>query len=259
MNSNTFESLRNSIVNVEIEINSRCNRRCSYCPVSILPNPDVPKFMADRTLDRILNELKKIDYSGRLSYHFYNEPLLRKDLADIVRKVKVQLPNCRQVLFTNGDHLSESRYQSLYESGISYFVITSHSGKVHPDRKAQVVQFSSDLELTNRGGVLEHLSDFVVDVSDTPCFAPSEMLVITVTGDVVLCYEDAFRKHVVGNIIQQDIENIWFSEKFTQIRKQLANGNRHATEICLKCSNHAHVTPGVSAHSEPFWKGLNVE
>ncbi|AHI66581.1 SPASM domain-containing protein [Burkholderia thailandensis] len=250
--------LATQLKNVEIEINSRCNRRCTYCPVSILPNPDVPKFMQAAVLDRVIDQLNAIDYAGRLSYHFYNEPLLRKDLEAIVARVRDGVPDVHQVLYTNGDYLTEPRYETLRAAGIEFFVITSHDGKTHPEREYQVVQFSGDLDLTNRGGTMEHIDALSDEVHTSRCFAPSEMLIITVTGDVVLCYEDALRKHVMGSIVTQSIPEIWFGEPLATMRHRLAEGDRSVTSICQQCTNMAHTEPGLSAHSEPFWKTLSV-
>jgi len=258
MNTVEITQLAAQLKNVEIEINSRCNRRCSYCPVSILPNPDVPKFMSNRILDRIIDELSAIDYVGRVSYHFYNEPLLRKDLELIVARVRTGVPRAHQVLYTNGDYLTDARYDALREAGIEFIVITSHDGKAHPEREYQMVQFSNDLELTNRGGAMEHIGTNSDDVSASRCFAPSEMLIVTVTGNVVLCYEDAFRKHVMGSIATQSLADIWFGEPFVSLRSRLAVGDRSVTDICKKCTNVAHTDPGMSAHSEPFWQTLGV-
>lgn len=258
MSDSKRAQLAAQLKNVEIEINSRCNRRCSYCPVSISPNPDVPKLMPDSIVDRIIDELKAIAYAGRVSYHFYNEPLLRKDLESIVARFRVGVPRAHQVLYTNGDHLTDTRYNALRDAGIDFFVITAHDGKPHPPREHQVVQFTEDLELTNRGGAMKHIQMGGSSPRGKRCFAPSEMLIVTVTGDVVLCYEDAFRKHVMGSIVGQSLPDIWLGEPFKRLRNQLATGDRSITDICRKCTNVAHTEPGSSARSEPFWKTLNV-
>src|SRR5262249_59115890 len=71
---------------VEAEVNSRCNRKCQYCPNSILPEPDVPKLMSDAVFERLLAELQRIDYAGRLSYHLFGEPLLRRALERLAQR-----------------------------------------------------------------------------------------------------------------------------------------------------------------------------
>ena len=221
---------------VEIEINSHCNRRCAYCPNSLIRGTQVPKYMDDGSYEWILSELVRINFAGRLSYHFYNEPLLHPDLDKFVEKTSRKLPQARQVLYTNGDFLTEERYLRLRTAGIAHFVVTSHDSLPFPSRPAQTVLFPKDLHLTNRGGVLPSSPEPL----KLPCFAPSTMLIVTITGDVLLCYEDANRTQKMGNIMHQPLEEVWFSPRFIWLRKQLAAGNRNVTDICRHCDNEAH-------------------
>ena len=242
------------LLNVELEVNSRCNRKCSYCPVSIMPFPQVPRLIQERVLSAFIERLKEIDFDGRISFHFYNEPLIHKDLEGIVRRVLRAVPKCRPVLFTNGDLLTQQRYDSLVDAGLQMIVITSHSGKSHPPRPKQIVQFSHDLVLTNRGGKMEDLPRATEWDFSQRCYAPSEMLIVTITGEVVLCYEDADRSHVMGNICDQSIIEIWNSKNYSRVRAELEAGNRKgACEMCMHCTNRAHTTAGKSDRSEPFW------
>lgn len=232
---------------VEIEINSRCNRKCLYCPVSILDPRKNPVFMDDDVFERLITELARIEFRGRISYHFYNEPLLRADIAQLIQKVKEMVPYANQTLFTNGDLLTELKYKELIDAGIDFLQITSHSLKKHPNRQKQVVYFPSDLNLTNRGGTMVNLPPPTEDILTTPCYAPSEMLIVLVNGDVALCYEDAQRRHIMGNIMSQSLEEIWFSKEFCNIRQEVSLGRRaNGASICRACSNKAHAIPGTS-------------
>jgi len=234
---------RNLFTVVEVEVNSLCNRKCSYCPVSILPKPSVLRYMSKDVFNRLIIELKKIEFSGRFSYQFYNEPLLRRDLENLVQQVSIELPDTYQVLYTNGDLLSEERYKGLKETGIAHFIVTRHDFSPIPERELQTVLLPTDLQLTNRGGIMSNLSESLT----LPCYAPSEMLIVTVTGDVILCYEDAKRTQVMGNILESSIEEIWFSQDFVELRKSLVKGNRDkAASICENCSNQAHHKPNTS-------------
>ena len=244
---------------VEVEVGSRCNRKCSYCPVSVVPPLSIPRHMSDQVFGQLLAELKRIGFAGRISYHFYNEPLLRKDLEHLVVWTVDQLPRAHPVLFTNGDLLTDARHASLRASGVEYIVVTRHSGGSYPERPFQIVQYPSDLVLTNRGGTMTNLPAATDDILHKPCFAASEMLIVSVTGDVLLCYEDARREHVMGNIMRAPLEEIWFSANFCHIRSLLELGKRsEASAICKVCTNEAHIIPGVSAHSEPFWNHMEI-
>lgn len=232
---------------VEVEVNSRCNKRCSYCPVSVLPIPDVPRYMNNDVFQKLLGELVRINFDGRISYHFYNEPLIRRDLEELIRQVKVKLPIAHQALYTNGDLLSDKRYSSLKEAGIAHFIVTRHDFTPIPERPLQTVLYPTNLQLTNRGGILVELPKVSPQILSLPCYAPSEMLIVTVTGDVVLCYEDAERTQIMGNILESSIEKIWLSEKFVRLRKELADGNRfNGASICRNCTNKVHYIPETS-------------
>ena len=86
---------------VEIEINSHCNRRCAYCPQSVPGYRKPPRFMDRDTFHKIIIILKEAEYSGRISYHFFNEPLLHPHIEEFANIVRNELPAAHQVIFTN--------------------------------------------------------------------------------------------------------------------------------------------------------------
>src|SRR5438132_14121294 len=90
---------------VEIEIGVRCNRTCFYCPNSTIGSTSSSSFMGLDLFERIIIQLSDIAFSGRLSFHFYNEPLMRKDLEVLVAIARGALPVAHLVLYTNGDLL----------------------------------------------------------------------------------------------------------------------------------------------------------
>jgi len=232
---------------VELEVGSRCNRACSYCPVALNPRPPVPARMSDEVFFATVDQLAEVSFAGRLSYHLYNEPLLRRDLPRLVAAVRGRLPAALQVLNTNGDLLDDAKHAELRDAGIDIFYVTRHSPGDYPDRPAQVVQTWQDLTLTNRGGSLTHLPVATTAMRHTPCHAPSEMLIVTVTGDVLLCYEDADREHVMGNVLRTPLPEIWTSERFRAIRRRLERGDRSVDPMCARCSNVSHAEHDRSA------------
>jgi cyclic pyranopterin phosphate synthase len=245
---------------VEMEVCSRCNRRCPYCPVSLDPMPAVPARMSDEVFRSTVDQLAEIGFAGRISYHLYNEPLLRTDLHRLVGLVHTALPDALQVLNTNGDLLDDRRYAALRAAGIDYFYVTRHSPGDYPERPFQVVQTWRDLTLTNRGGTLTTTVPAPTEQAVvTPCFAPSEMLIVTVTGDVLLCYEDAGRRHVLGNVMRTQIAQIWQSPAFRAHRERLEKGNRAGDEMCRRCSNVSHRRPGLSALEDPVLRATHMD
>jgi len=115
------------IYSVAIETTQHCNRRCNYCPVSIDPKPR--KFMNFQVFAEIVAQLRQIRFRGFLTYHFFNEPLLNRDLETLVRHASQQLPKARHVIFTNGDLLTSARAASLLSAGVDLLIVTDHGGR----------------------------------------------------------------------------------------------------------------------------------
>lgn len=229
---------------VELEISTACNRRCWYCPNSVPQLRRTQQIMQEYVFNRLLSELTRIDFSGRMSYHLYNEPLLHPHLRDIVACVTQKLPRVRQVLYTNGDLLTDALHNELTQLGIASFIVTSHDSKPFQERHNQIVLFPSMLNLTNRGGtVLQEQTSALKLPLSAPCHASSSMLIVTFTGDVILCYEDAERSVQLGNISRSSIEEIWFSKRFVSARRALSIGDRNVENVCSKCNNASHPTP----------------
>lgn len=223
---------------VEIEINTDCNRKCCYCPNSKRPpGESSPQYMEKNLYQKIIGELKELGFKGRLSYHFYNEPLLHPNLEDIIMYTSDRLPEARQVLYTNGDLLDDRKYHSLLEWGVHHLVVTQHDSKPFPQRPRQTVLHPDWLTLTNRGGTLLKSPGTL----DLPCLVPYKMLIISYDGKVLLCYEDAQKTQVKGDVNDRDITAVWFSDTFEAARKELEKGNRVINDVCRYCDNKAHT------------------
>ena len=211
--------------------------------------PGLPKLMPESVFQTLVSELARLRFAGRISHHFLNEPLIRKDLERLVGIMSIRIPGAYQVLYTNGDFLTEERYVALIEAGIHHIVVTSHSGRRHPERDRQEVHYPEDMKLSNRGGYLKHLPASTAQMRTQPCFLPSEMLVVTARGDVLLCHEDALRRQVMGNIRQEPVDVIWNSVDFVRARECLAAGRRsEASSICGECTNLDCLVPGRAEH-----------
>lgn len=226
---------------VEVEVNSKCNRKCDYCPASLLSTKGLPDYMSAEIFNKLISELEDLKFSGKISYHHYSEPLLRFDLEDLVSQVRWKLPNVYQLLYTNGDFLSDQRYSSLITAGINHFIVTRHDFSPMPERPRQTIKFPSELIIVNRGGFFSKLPKSLT----TPCYGPSEILMISISGDVLLCPDDAEKKYIMGNIMRQSLVEIWFSEKFIHTRGLLKRGMRNeASSICRMCNNEEYFASG---------------
>lgn len=224
---------------VEIEVNTQCNRdpACQHCPNSV-PEIASAKPDGEMSLDlfkKIIDELSELEFAGRLSFHFYGEPLLRSDLHQLVAYARTGLSRAELVLYTNGDFLTGRRYDALVAAGIDNIVVSNSDSC--PSREKQRVL--SDIHYDNRGGALGEIRTL-----NLPCYAPTSRLVIGYDGQVLLCYEDARRVHGFGSVRDHPITEIWWSDRLEGLRRDLARGRRNLHDPCRVCDNQSHVRPG---------------
>ncbi|MBF0290109.1 MAG: SPASM domain-containing protein [SAR324 cluster bacterium] len=233
---------------VEIEVNDFCNRSCMYCPNSLLTGNRSEKskhIMKPELFRSIISQLASLDFSGRLSFHLYNEPLLCPNIEEYVHHAHKELRKSFIVLYTNGDLLDDEKYCSLMKSGVDQIFVTQHDYDAVKKRPNQIVQSPNDFEVSSRGGACK--TNHTKLPLSYPCYAPTNMMIITVTGDLLLCHEDAFRDYVIGNLQQSPIDEVWNSKKIKAIRAALVQGRRDvATTLCRRCDCRLYFRPGVA-------------
>lgn len=238
---------------VEIEINSHCNLACPYCPNSKFER--IEKGHMDESLYlEILAQLKSFHFKGRISYHFYNEPTLSPNLERYLRLAKEHLPECRTELFTNATLLDKNKFEELSNSGMDKFTVTKHVQADSLEIDATVESLREDvrekikmgsykqLVLSNRGGSVNVNYKVRVPPLKIPCFIPKCVLIVTVKGNVVPCFEDFFQKNVMGNVRENHILEIWNSEKYVNFRERLKKGARSEIDVCKSCNNALMVS-----------------
>lgn len=232
---------------VEIEVNSNCNRKCSYCPNSRYQRKEKGE-MTEETFRKIIEQLEKVHFTGRISYHFYGEPLLCKNLIPFISYTKEKLPETRAVLYSNGDFIDEDMVRRLFDAGIDRMVITNHDGEgsqfalryqKFPSELMKKVEYlqQEELELTNRGGLLTEVG--IEAKMDEICYVPTTLIVITLLGNVLPCFEDYKQKNVMGNILKENLIDIWNKPEYVLFREKLANGERAINSICRVCNNYS--------------------
>ena len=230
---------------VEIEINHHCNRACSYCPNSVAARKEQGE-MEPELFIRIMKELAFNNYQGSISYEFYNEPMLAKNFEWFVQTTRHYLPNNRIDLYTNGTLLSLEKFRTAHHLGVSRFIVTKHQGinsylfddtfsQLTDEEKSIVIyQSYKDLKLTNRGGIVKAGPDKALHL--TPCLIPEFLMVVTVLGNVLPCFEDFHEENIMGNIGSESLMDIWESNKFKSFRSNLRKGLRHLESPCKNCN-----------------------
>lgn len=123
----------NKVTNLEIEIFSKCNRKCSWCPNSVIDRFSESINMEEKTYLNFLEEINnKIKDKSKLkiSYSRYNEPffdieLLRKR----VKQARNIFPNIILEANTNGDYLRKKGSEVLEDLPLDYINIMDYDCK----------------------------------------------------------------------------------------------------------------------------------
>ena len=77
---------------------------------------------------------------------------------------------------------------------------------------------------------------------DQLCYIPSYTLFFDYLSDVLMCPHDWGKKIILGNLMQNSILDIWFSEKSLRIRKQLGGKIEIFSVQCLRCEWNVNGT-----------------
>ena len=216
---------------IELSIIDVCNRSCSFCPKSD-PKvaPDTHQKMQINLIHKLTEELKEINYKGSVTLCGYGEPMLHKDINLICKKLSEA--SFVEVV-TNGDPLNAKKIKELYINNVNKLLISMYDGK-HQVTKFKKMIKDYGLKLTNRTGTVnigkqEKIGKY------KKCFYPSYQFLIDWNGDIFLCPQDWQRRMAMGNMMQENIFNIWTSKIMTKYRKNLLNGKR-VDNPCTSCN-----------------------
>lgn len=225
---------------VLIETFPYCNRKCSFC----FNNDRFPErelgIMSTGVWEKIIEELSSIDFAGKIFTHGYGEPLLDKRLPELISFARGKCPYAEIMFASNGDFLTEELLSELIRKGLDHVLITNYDdfeksnlAELCEKYPAHVVYRScKEMRLQNKAGVLLNRKNIH---HNTPCLQPFTELVIDWKGNIVLCCNDYYEKHVLGNVKDESILEVWYSDKFNEYRRILKRGNRAKIDICKNC------------------------
>ncbi len=241
---------------IEISESGTCNRSCSFCPRSAKNFIDKKEFITNSLHEKLCVELKELNYKGTIRYSGFVEPMLDKNIFNLINMVRNYLPESNIEMVTNGDPLNLKRLKKLFESGLNKILISAYDGKEESEKledlciqanlneKQYIVRhryYSEDqdfgITLSNRSGLMtdaEFKIDALKEPLKKPCYIPSYTFFLDYQGDVLMCPHDWGKKVILGDLKKEKLKDIWFSKKFMGIRKTLNKSNRNFTP-CNVC------------------------
>tara|TARA_B100001564_G_C20652881_1_gene677714 strand:+ start:336 stop:1220 length:885 start_codon:yes stop_codon:yes gene_type:complete len=234
---------------IEISESGTCNRSCSFCPRSASDFVDKKEFITNELHEKLCLELKNLNYKGTIRYSGFVEPLIDKNIFNLIKIVRNYLPKSNIEMVTNGDPLNLKRLNKLFENGLNKILISAYDGKESAlalenlCKEAKLTKdqyivrhryYSEDqdfgITLSNRAGLMEN-AEFKIKPLSEPlkknCYIPSYTFFLDYQGDVLMCPHDWGKKIILGNLNNERLIDIWFNKKSMRIRKMLNNSNRN--------------------------------
>lgn len=109
---------------IQIQTVSWCNRSCAFCPSGKFPVAKT--FMSLEVYQRVIEQLRELHFRGRISPYLMNESLLDKRLPTLIAYARQQCPESWIAINTNGDALSESLIERLFEAGLNCMDVNAY-------------------------------------------------------------------------------------------------------------------------------------
>jgi radical SAM protein with 4Fe4S-binding SPASM domain len=119
--------LKEKLKLIERETFSYCNRKCWFCPNSVIDRMSENNIMPEDVYLDLISQLQEINYCGELTYSRYNEPLSQREL--IVKRIKQAreiLPNATLRTNTNGDYITRDYIEELCDAGLNQLWIQQY-------------------------------------------------------------------------------------------------------------------------------------
>jgi radical SAM protein with 4Fe4S-binding SPASM domain len=235
---------------IEFNLSGLCNRECVFCPrVDPAVFPNINEHIPMDLYEKILAELAEVDYDGMILYSAFGEPLLYKQIEELIVLSKRYCPNVRVESVTNGDFVTPKKLTSLFDAGLDTLLISLYDG---PHQQAifktmmaevglndkQVVlrdrwlppEQNYGITLVNRSGMVE-IPEVGIGAINEPlkrrCFYPFYQVVVDYDGSVLLCTHDWGKKFIVGNLNDQTIHELWDNDRIKKVRESLGNSDRN--------------------------------
>ncbi len=239
---------------VEIEVINRCNGECPFCPVNKYDDPRKLKKMDTALFKKIIDELGKMNYRGRLALHSNNEPFLDDRIIEFAKYAREHVPKAYIYMYTNGTLLSLDKFNSIidyldkmiidnYDDNLQLSknakridMLCRENGKLN--RKVEIHVRKVHEVLSTRGG--QSPNNRKRKTIAMSCVLPYKQLIIRPDGKTSLCCNDSYGKNTMADLCRMTLKEAWYSERYEMVRKALRKG-RKKVKLCQYCDTLADV------------------
>ncbi len=270
---NDESGIMSSLVVIEINLTELCNRKCVFCPrvdPKVFPNRNL--HIELNLIEKIAKDLKELNFSGRISFSGFGEPLLAKNFEKIISIFRKNVINCDLETNTNGDKINPKKIKDLFSAGLTSLYLNAYDGPEQVGKYESMIDESGidknnffirphwegyhkdwGLFLNNRSGLIENTSNEYLKPLEASlsrkCYYPFYKMFIDFDGKVLFCSNDWGRVNVVGDLNHESVKDIWLSDELNYFRRKLSKKDR-SSNPCNKCSINGEL------HGEESYKKL---
>lgn len=237
---------------VTFELSNMCGYSYKHekCPLSIEKSK---KILPADIFYSSIDCLNKYNYTGGISFHRYNEPLMDPRLIDFVKYAREKCPYSDIFILTNGFYLNQELLDELVSAGVTHINVTGYSRE----------EFNrlANLKASIPYKVFESIFDDRLKLYDwekikkekIPCYQPLSDLIITRDAELGLCHFDWKCKYSFGNLKEQALDEILLNSDIGKIYEDLTLGIRHF-ELCKHCTYATHTDELSFFYSNIYFK-----
>lgn len=239
VNQSLSENILKYTNRISIELSNLCNYSNCHLKCPLNTKKDEKIILPLEIIKKIIMEISNYNFSGTVSFHTYNEPLIDPRLFYIISMLKNKCPNVKVYILSNGFYFNQTLADDLIKIGVDRIDITAYSNtefnrlKNINVRKPYSIFLSPNIEdLDDR---LEIYNNCIIEEDILkPCYNVLNDIVITSDAKIDLCCLDWKRLHCFGDLKNQSIKEIIEHTEIYNVFKELAKGIRKNI-ICKNC------------------------
>lgn len=222
---------------IRLEISVGLDNKASICK-GVVDN----KSIMDKSIyEKIVEQLIDMKYTGNITLDYYAIKTSYTELFDYIRILKEQLPQVKRTLLVRGAVINKELMLDFIKRGIDTIKICDCDKDKYNeeynslnDVERSYIEYwdSSKVELPNEYSATNR--DYM-DWEAVPCLVPDDLVLIDIKGNIIPCQEDSNKEYIMGNVLQDNIYEVFDSKKYRKFRNYLRHGKRRKMSICKNC------------------------
>ena len=269
---------------IQIELTFGCQLRCKMCGINSIGMPRrTYHYMSMDLAKKLAKEIRDIWPKIRVEFAMCGEPSQHPKIDRILKTFREYLPDTHLLFTTNGINILKDGWKNWAERLKQCNILVVDCYDPYGDKLEKILrrnprgwsvvsyydkEFNQHLNQGGKGHTLVIIPDLIQNagrkrqrilfnhagnsalspIQKTPlnkvCTFPFREIVVRYNGDVNICCLDFGSEYVVGNVKNNTIEKIWFSENFNAVRRYLRHKQR-VIAPCIYCDTPSGMRSGI--------------